>query len=407
MRVLSLFSGIGAHDLGLQAAGLTIAGQVELDPYCTAVLEKHWPDVPRWMDVRTVTADDVVARCGRIDLVTGGVPCQPASVAGKRQGAADSRWLWPEYFRLVVDLQPEWLLAENVPGFLSLGESGAVFADLEAAGYEVWPLVVGAWAVGAPHKRDRVWIVGRRVGHAEQPRADACPEDGGPRHSIGESGGSLDHALRAGRGIAGEGDAGRGESRGWTAACAAVGGASGAVADATHRGQRTGGQSSRDTGHVDENGNGPHGDGGLDLRTAVQAAQWPTPAARDWRSDAGQQADQDQYGTRGMPLPRVAWRCAGPPAPASPNMSGSSRDWSTPNVPNGGRKPKGGMNETGMTPDGKKRQVGLQNQLGASAGQLNPAWVAQLQGLPDDWLDLPDAVLSRLLATRTRRLSRT
>src|SRR3990167_3251001 len=88
---------------------------------------------------------------------------------------------------------------------------------------------------------------------------------------------------------------------------------------------------------LDANGNGPHGDGGLDLRTAVQAAQWPTPAARDWRSDAGQQADQDQYGTRGMPLPRVAWRCAGPPAPASPNMSGSSRDWSTPNVPNGGR----------------------------------------------------------------------
>ena len=110
LRVLSLFSGIGAHDLGLQAAGLTIAGQVEIDPYCLAVLDKHWPDVPKWADVRTVTANDVVARCGRVDLVTGAPPCQPASVAGKRQGSADSRWLWSEYLRLVVDLQPEWLL---------------------------------------------------------------------------------------------------------------------------------------------------------------------------------------------------------------------------------------------------------------------------------------------------------
>jgi len=84
-------------------------------------------------------------------------------------------------------------------------------------------------------------------------------------------------------------------------------------------------------------------------------------------------------------------------------MSGSSRDWSTPNVPNGGRKLKGGMSETGMTPDGKKRQVGLQNQLGASAGQLNPAWVAQLQGLPDGWLDLPDATLDRLVRERHSR----
>ena len=143
--------------------------------------------------------------------------------------------------------------------------------------------------------------------------------------------------------------------------------------------------------------------------TLTSAARlFPTPAVRDYRSPNAKSYQDRGGASKGEQLPNfLAHCCAGPPAPASPNMSGSSRDWSTPNVPNGGRKPKGGMNETGMTPDGKKRQVGLQNQLGASAGQLNPAWVAQLQGLPDDWLDLPDAVLSRLLATRTRRLSRT
>jgi len=208
VRLLSLFSGIGAHDLGLERAGLTIAGQVEIDPYCAAVLEKHWPDVPRWSDVRTVTADDVLARCGRIDLVTGGVPCQPASVAGKRQGAADSRWLWPEYLRLVVDLRPQWLLAENVPGFLSLGESEQVFLDLEAAGYEVWPLVVGAWAVGAPHKRDRAWIVGRRMDESNLP----------------------------GCGVAGEGDAGRGERSKGQPDHRAAGGAGAELADVRGQG---------------------------------------------------------------------------------------------------------------------------------------------------------------------------
>lgn len=163
IRVLSLFAGIGAHDRGLELAGCEIVGQVEWDAYCTAVLEKHWPDVPRWSDIRDVTVEDVWRRCGRIDLVTGGVPCQPASVAGKRQGDKDSRWLWPEYLRLVVGIQPQWILAENVPGFLSLRESGQVFADLAAAGYDVWCPVISAGDIGAPHRRERVWVVGRRV----------------------------------------------------------------------------------------------------------------------------------------------------------------------------------------------------------------------------------------------------
>lgn len=196
LRCLSVFSGIGAHDLGLSWAGVEIVGQVEIDPYCAAVLERHWPGLPRWGDVRDVRADDVLARCGRIDLIMGGVPCQPASVAGKRLGSADTRWLWPEYLRLVVALRPRWLLAENVPGFLSLAESERVFADLESAGYEVQPYVAGAWAVGAPHKRDRVWIVGRRFGVRQ---ADSLQPGSSSQRQRGDgvSGGSVVDALDA------------------------------------------------------------------------------------------------------------------------------------------------------------------------------------------------------------------
>lgn len=160
MRVLDVFAGIGGMSLGLQRAGMEIVGQCEIEPFCRAVLAKHWPDVWRHDDVRTLTADAVQRECGSVDLVCGGVPCQPASVAGKRLGAKDDRWLWPEFLRLVRGVGPRWVIAENVPGLTSLGdECEGVFRDLEAAGYEVWPLIVGADDIGAPHRRKRLWIV--------------------------------------------------------------------------------------------------------------------------------------------------------------------------------------------------------------------------------------------------------
>lgn len=161
MRCLSLFSGIGAHDLGLSWAGVEIAGQVEIDPYCAAVLERHWPGLPRWGDVRDVRADDVLARCGRIDLITGGFPCQDISVAGKGAGLAGARsGLFFEMARVIGEVRPRWVLLENVPALKARGYE-RVESELEALGYALWPSVAGAWACGAPHKRDRVWIVGR------------------------------------------------------------------------------------------------------------------------------------------------------------------------------------------------------------------------------------------------------
>jgi DNA (cytosine-5)-methyltransferase 1 len=158
MKFLSLFSGIGGFDLGLERAGMECVGQVEIDPYCQAVLKKHWLAVKRMGDIKNVTGTEF----GAVDLVCGGVPCQPASSAGKRGGTTDDRWLWPDAFRIVRAVKPAWCLFENVRGLTSL-EQGVVFdnllSELEGLGYEVQALIIPACAIGAPHRRDRVWII--------------------------------------------------------------------------------------------------------------------------------------------------------------------------------------------------------------------------------------------------------
>ena len=150
----SLFAGIGGFDLGLEWAGMRCLWQVEIDDYCNGVLAKHWPDVRRYHDVRECGADNLAA----VDLVCGGFPCQPHSVAGKRRGAADDRDLWPEMRRIVDELKPTYVMAENVPGIRTT-ILPAVLADLEGLGYEVACLVVPACGLGAPHRRERVFIV--------------------------------------------------------------------------------------------------------------------------------------------------------------------------------------------------------------------------------------------------------
>jgi DNA (cytosine-5)-methyltransferase 1 len=167
MRVLSLFSGIGAHDLGLEWAGFKIVGQVEIDDYCQKVLKKHWPKVPKFRDICGLSAKHIRRRCGHIDLITGGFPCQDISTAGKQAGLSEGQRssLWWEMWRLIRDLRPNWLLLENVPALRVKG-SDNVLSSLEAIDYTCWPLVVGAVHVGAPHERKRVWI----VGYCPQPR---------------------------------------------------------------------------------------------------------------------------------------------------------------------------------------------------------------------------------------------
>lgn len=152
----SLFAGIGGIDLGLERAGWECRWQVEWDEWCQRVLAKHWPDVRRYGDITAVDWSGVE----RVDLLAGGFPCQPFSMAGKRRGKADERWLWPEFARAIRELRPGLVLVENVPGLLAgHGGMGSVLGDLASLGYDAeWDSVPAA-AVGAPHLRYRVWIV--------------------------------------------------------------------------------------------------------------------------------------------------------------------------------------------------------------------------------------------------------
>lgn len=157
MRFGSLFAGIGGFDLGLERAGHACAWQCEIDPHARAILNKHWPEVPCYGDIRSIKWADVEP----VDLICGGYPCQPFSHAGARKGESDPRHLWPEVARCLRHLRPRFVLLENVAAHLSLGFRD-VLGDLAALGYDAAWGVLGAWQVGAPHKRDRVWILAKR-----------------------------------------------------------------------------------------------------------------------------------------------------------------------------------------------------------------------------------------------------
>ncbi len=155
----SLFAGIGGIDLGLERAGWTCRWQVEIDEFCRHVLEHHWPDVPRYGDIRGIDWSGVE----RVDLLAGGFPCQPVSHAGRRLAQDDARWLWPEFLRAIRALRPDYVLVENVPGLLDRG-FGDVIGGLAASGYDAeWDCIPAA-AVGAPHIRDRFWLVAHSEG---------------------------------------------------------------------------------------------------------------------------------------------------------------------------------------------------------------------------------------------------
>lgn len=155
----SLFSGIGGFDLGLERAGFNIDWQVENNDYCRQVLQKHWPKVPCHYDIKDIDWRYIP----RVDLVCGGFPCQPFSLAGKRRSKADNRYLWPEVVRCLDTLRPTWFIGENVPGIINMALD-QVCIDLESLGYQVWPVCLPACAVDAPHIRQRVWIVAHHYG---------------------------------------------------------------------------------------------------------------------------------------------------------------------------------------------------------------------------------------------------
>lgn len=158
MKVLSLFSGGGLGDFGLVAAGMEIVGQVEIDDYCQKILAIRYPYSVKWKDIKEVVGEEVKEKCGAIDIITGGFPCQPFSNAGSKMGKSDDRHLWPEMFRIIQEVKPRWVVGENVSGFVDMALDD-VCANLESAGYETTTLIFPAHALGAWHRRERVWIV--------------------------------------------------------------------------------------------------------------------------------------------------------------------------------------------------------------------------------------------------------
>lgn len=163
----SSFSGIGGFDLAAEWVGWQNLFNCEIDPFCKTILKYYWPNAEQYSDIRQT---DFTIWRGRIDVLSGGFPCQPFSQAGKRKGTEDERHLWPEMLRAIREIQPRWVVGENVLGIVNWS-GGMVFeqvcADLEAEGYEVQPYILPAAGVGAPHQRYRVWFIAHSNGSAD------------------------------------------------------------------------------------------------------------------------------------------------------------------------------------------------------------------------------------------------
>ena len=159
LKHASLFSGIGGFDLAAEWMGWENVFHCEWNPFGQKILKHYWPKSISYADI---TKTDFTSHRGNIDVLTGGFPCQPYSTAGRRKGKEDDRHLWPEMLRAISEIQPTYVVGENVLGLVNWN-GGLVFhevqADLEAKGYEVFPFILPACAVGAQHRRDRVWFV--------------------------------------------------------------------------------------------------------------------------------------------------------------------------------------------------------------------------------------------------------
>jgi len=172
LQHLDLFSGIGGFSLGLEATGgFETKAFCDIEKYPRQVLQKHWPHVKQYEDIKELNYERLKADgIDSIDIITGGYPCQPFSIAGRQKGEQDPRHLWPEYFRLVKELRPTWVIGENVSGHIKLGLD-TVIEDLESEDYSVRPFSISASSIGANHQRERIWILAHSR-RSQWPRAE-------------------------------------------------------------------------------------------------------------------------------------------------------------------------------------------------------------------------------------------
>ena len=165
LKLLDLFSGIGGFSLGLESTGFfETIGFVEKDKFCQKVLKKHWNNINIEEDIRNVKGERYAA-----DIITGGFPCQPFSVAGKRKSTADDRYLWDEMLRVIREVKPIWIVAENVEGIVNINEGMVlrqVLNDLENEGFKSQCIIIPASGIGAWHQRKRIWIVANNISNS-------------------------------------------------------------------------------------------------------------------------------------------------------------------------------------------------------------------------------------------------
>jgi DNA (cytosine-5)-methyltransferase 1 len=192
MRHGSLFTGLGGFDLAATWMGWENIFQCEKEEFCQRILRYYWPNTKLYEDIRKF--DAAIFR-GTVDVVSGGFPCQPFSSAGKQRGTADDRYLWPEMRRVITEVRPRWVVGENVLGLFNWNK-GMVFEqvhlDLEAAGYKVWTYILPAAGIGAPHRRERVWI----IAHADGNGCRRYPASEEIDHQKAETRGKGEHDSR-------------------------------------------------------------------------------------------------------------------------------------------------------------------------------------------------------------------
>ena len=186
IKILDICSGIGGFSLGLEATGgFDTVAFCEFDDFCCKVLNKHWPNVPIYKDLKEI-GNDPERIIQEFDLICGGIPCQPFSLAGKQKGKEDDRHLWPYMYEIVKSKKPTWVIVENVGGFVNVALDD-VCLDLETEGYATQSFIIPACSVEAPHKRDRIWILGKLMANASSNGENGVLRTTEPKHDQGDT----------------------------------------------------------------------------------------------------------------------------------------------------------------------------------------------------------------------------
>ena len=195
IKILDICSGIGGFSLGLESTGgFDTVAFCEFDDFCRKVLNKHWPDVPIYKDLKEI-GNEPERIIQDFDLICGGIPCQPFSVAGKKKGKEDDRHLWPYMYEIIKHKKPSWVIVENVGGFVNVALDD-VCLDLETQGYATQSFIIPACSVEAPHRRDRIWILGKNLENPGRALRQGRIEQGENADEVGQ--GNADQLERSG-----------------------------------------------------------------------------------------------------------------------------------------------------------------------------------------------------------------